>query len=223
MTEQLDDDALDLLLDSVEPEGDVVLRLAGHDLTDIGEVPQQWRNVLQGREKPQAFMDHFWAPIKQLLPLTVKLLIKKTSAIGVVATAARPLSLLYLFGLDKELYANRGFLPDNAFSARATQYALPPELKRFYEIHNGWVDFFSLDGGLLPVADWRLSTAPDAPYLEIYRNGSDSFGFDVSSKPPVPVALQPNEDIVERVPDLWAWLDQAYASALEDLDDAPSD
>lgn len=216
---RLDDDAVDLLLDNVEAEGAPVLRVAGEELGPV-EVPEPWKDVLEGAEEPVTFIQRIWAPLSSLLPRTLALLPKKISAIALLQTETRPQSLLYLFGLDKELYANRGFLPSRKFTELARRYSLEPQLAAFYGVHDGWVDFFSLDAGLLPASDWRFGPPEEAAFLEIYRNGSDSLRYDLSTKPPSLVALQPDEEVVQSVQNLWPWLDAAYAETLDDLEDA---
>ena len=170
---------------------------------------------------PQALVRRLWQPVAHLLPRTLDLLARRTDALLLLTTAARPCSLLYCFGTDLQLFAQRGFLPCAAQSTSQQAAPTPPfELLPFYRLHDGFVDFFSSDGGPLPLADWREVRDPDgvAPtLLEFYVDGSCSAGFEVSAPRVRAWHLDPDEDEVRAIEPIWPWLDEVLAGSLEDI------
>ena len=224
MSATLEPEAIELLLENVASEEDARFLSPGEITDAAGTLPQPWIEMLAANIEPAKFVERWWAPVQDRLPETVQLLKQKTSCLVLLATRQKPLSLVYCFGTDKGLFANRGFLPVS--DARSiNRRDLPVELGALYQIHDGWLDFFSSDDGLLPINEWRMlgSKTGTPPFLEIYLNGNTSMGFDMSSRPARAFSLLPDEEIVEPVGDIWAWLDEAFAAGLEDIADASSD
>jgi len=216
-------EAIDLLLDALTQEGRPQLVFPGEPVGSVPAMPQMWIDMLVSEVDPATFIERWWMPMRDRLPSTLSLLKRKTSCLGVLSTEKRPLSLLYCFGTEKSLFANRGFLPLQDYDAAIRGYRLATDLSPFYRVHDGWVDVFSGDGGPLPVAEWHLlggDTGDSSRFLEIYLNGGMSMGFDLSVQPAVAYALWPDEAKVEPVANVWAWLDRALADGLEDLGDA---
>lgn len=216
-----DQDAIDLLMETVEAEGSPLLVFPGQPLPAPDELPPQWRELLAGRESPAAFIARAWAGLQEILPRTLELLPARTTTIALLRTASRPPSLVYLFGADKNLYANRGFAPRRLPAGPAVPPgAWPVDVAPFLAVHDGWVDFFSLDGGLLPADDWRVAAEDEAPFLQIFRNGASAAGFELADPGAGILFLDTDEDQVAQVPDFWRWLDDYYVTSLEELEDA---
>jgi hypothetical protein len=93
------------------------------------------------------------------------------------------------------------------------------DLAPLLAVHDGWVDFFSLDGGVLPTNDWRLVNEDEAPLLEVFRDGAAGVGVDFSAATPGVVLLDPDAEAVEPIADFWRWLDEFHAASLDELDD----
>ncbi|HEX6842554.1 MAG TPA: hypothetical protein VF113_13545 [Stellaceae bacterium] len=220
-----DSEAIELLLENVAAEEDARLIFQGEQGATAAGLPQAWIDMLTKPGKPAEFIDRWWAPVRDRLPATIGLLKQKTSSIGLLTTRQSPASLVYCFGTDKSLFANRGFMPVRDYAQAVRGRELPLDLSALYRIHDGWVDFFSSDDGLLPIGKWHVLGGKGGvpPFLEVYLSGSTSMGFDIASRPARAHALLPDEDTVEPVGDVWAWLDEALANNLEDLDDAEND
>lgn len=216
-----DASGLETLWDSVVSEGDVRFWLPGDDLGSVGEIPETWREAVRPDSDPRAFVRRLWQPVEQLLPRTLDLLARHTDGLLLMTTASRPCSLVYCFGTDRQLFAQRGFLPCSAeASSQLAARTLPFDVLPFYRVHDGFVDFFASDGGPLPLAQWREVADPDgvAPtLLEFYVDGSRSAGFELSAHPARAWLLDPDEDEVRAIEQLWPWLDEVLASSLEDL------
>lgn len=221
MSKVAESEAVELLLDAVDAEGNPAFVFPGQATSLPATLPAEWRELLAGRETPAAFIARTWSGLQGRLPRTLDLLPRKTSAIALLRTDLRPLSLVYLFGLSKDLYANRGFAPLRGNEVpEASRQRLPVDLLPLQGVHDGWVDFFSLDGGVLPTRDWRVLGEEGAPqFLEIFRDGADALGVELGEPESGFLFMCPDEDSLTAVPDLWEWLDERYAGSLEDLED----
>jgi hypothetical protein len=224
MSTTFDSDAVQMLLEQVASEGEPRLYLPGDDLPDaLASLPSAWRNLVTQDESPADFVHQWWKPLGAMLPATIELLERKTSVVALLLTRTEPPSLVYCFGTDKTFFASRGYLPLVDCEKKLHPLALATDLTPLYIVHDGWVDFFSGDGGPSRFASWRKvggQSGSSDSFLEVYVNGSSSAGFDLTVSPAPAYSLLPDENEVEPIPDFWAWLDDALATTLEDLDDA---
>jgi hypothetical protein len=220
MSAKPDDEAIDMLLDAIAGEGPARLVFPREAGAPVASMPHDWIALIEGSETPAAFIRRTWAPVQALLPRTCELLAARTSAIALLATAMRPPSLVYMFGLSKDLLASRGFAPDPEWTPAYRAGDWPMDLAPLLSVHDGWVDFFSHDGGVLPSREWRVIGEGEAPLLEVFRNGAAAVGVDFSVAKPAVVLLDPDADAVLPIADFWSWLDDFHASSLEEMDDA---
>jgi hypothetical protein len=215
-----DASGLEMLWDAVAAEGDVRFWLPTDDPSVANTIPKGWLEGLKADSEPGAFVRRCWQPLQDRLPRTVELLARHTDGILLLTTASRPPSLVYCFGTDRQLFAQRGFVPCTDEAIRTLgERRLPVDLAPLYRVHDGFVDFFSSDGGPLPLDAWRLVRHPDGDggdLLEFYVNGSNSAGFE-KSDPVHAWYLDPDDEEVVRIDDLWSWLDEMLAVSLEDL------
>jgi hypothetical protein len=216
----LTQDAYSSILEQVAHEGEPLLILSQDKLPARAvDIPASWSRILAQPDAHKLVLSELWEPVKTLLPATMDALQKNLSGVALLLTNERPPSLLYLFGLDADFYAHRGFaplekLPD--FGARLSADLLP-----FYQVHDGWVDFFSEDFGLVPAAQWRRTGAEEngtGGFLSIFSNGSAALGFDLEEGDAY--ALWPDDDEVEAVPDFWVALDEWLAEQLDEVGDS---
>jgi hypothetical protein len=215
----LSQDAYDSILEQVSHEGDPLLILPPQDqLPARADIPASWARILSKPDAHKLVLAELWEPVKTLLPGTLDGLKKKLSGVALLLTASRPPSLLYLFGLDSNFYAHRGFAPVSRLPELGVR--LSADLQPLYGLHDGWVDFFSGDFGPVPSGQWRHIGAEEdgtGGFLGIFSNGSAALGFDLEDGTGDAYALWPDDDEVEEVPDFYAALDQWLAGQLKDI------
>jgi hypothetical protein len=181
------------------------------------EVPAAWQELVGRADAHRRVVSALWSTLEPRLPNTVRQLTRRVRALALAVTEAHPVSLLYLFSGDHELYAQRGFPPAASLPPAAAR--LKVRLGEFYRVHDGWVDLFGGDGGPRPVAAWRHVPPGDPEgFLEIYSSGTTSLGFDLGETTPGCYEIIPDEDRVEPLADFWAALDERIVQNLEDLD-----
>ena len=164
-------------------------------------------------------IQQIWGPLRSCIPQTVDVVTTKLRGLAALVTDAQPPSLVYLFSQDDETFAHRGYAP--ASSLPEISRHLPVSLIEFYEVHDGWVDLFSGDMGLLPTGDWQVIGREEGVsdgFLELFLHGGSALGFDLDNSPPTACILW-SDGNVENVDDFWGRLDRWIALNLEDMDD----
>lgn len=177
-----------------------------------------WERCLTANVTVGECVSRLWESLKPVLPRTVAALAEKTSALAVLKTAERGVSLVYFVGDLQDGEIRRGHAPARELPPLSKLF--PIDLQPFYRVHDGFVDFMTDDAGLLPIGSWvtvpdRRSGAPS--FVKVVLEDSDAFGFDVSETPCVAYLLQPDSGDVEAVDEPWGYLDELMATSMEEM------
>jgi hypothetical protein len=177
-----------------------------------------WAECLSAKVTVRECVSRLWAGLQGLLPRTVKALTKQTSALAILKTAERGLSLVYFIGEIPDGEVRRGYAPADQLPDIAGVF--PIDLLPFYQLHDGFVDLMTDDAGLLPTSSWI--TVPDRrtgepSLIKVVLEDSDAFGFDVSESPCKAYLLQPDSGEVTLVAKPWIYLDELMAASMEDM------
>lgn len=201
---------IDRLASFVEWEGSLEWALVPLSPQVAEGLPETWRKALSNATVQRERLAALWGPLAGKLPRAFDVFGRKLAGLAVLRTAQRPASLVYVFqDGGEDVTAVRGFLPAKSPSPLAS--ALPMELQLLQAVHDGLVHFISYDGGPLPCAEWTQigdASTGEPCLLKIAMNGSEAFGFDTSEQPPQAYRVLPDEDGVEPVADVWAYLDE---------------
>jgi hypothetical protein len=207
------------LITQIAVEGDPRILMAPIDEASLrSAIPEQWRVLLTERQSHLRTADLLWRPAESILPRLIGVLRETLQGVGLITTNRRNASLLYVFTKEGELFARRGFPPIDKLPS--VSGVLPVNLLDFYQIHNGWVDLFSGDTGLLPLDEWQIvgrENGDGQGFLEIFTTGGNGMGFDLGETPPTPYIIWSDEDI-ERVEDFWSRVDSWLATGLQSMD-----
>jgi hypothetical protein len=211
---------LTALSPSVEWEKDVQWWVVGAEEAPPGSwnVPHRWQRALSTPGSIAQRITALWSGLELLLPRTMMAYASRARCLALLYTRECGLSLVYVFNNAGELTAQRGFRPVQALPAIASQF--PVDLAPFYQLHDGLVNVWSGDGGLLPIAQWQTLVDPESgqqSLVKMANNGPDAFGFDVSATPVQAYSVWPDEDEVRLEQDTWGFLDNLLASWVEDL------
>jgi hypothetical protein len=213
----------DLLADyspSVDWEGEPAWATVPADplvATNMG-VDARWLQPLTANVPVGECVSKLWMELAPMVPRTAGALSAKTTALAILQTRKFGASLIYFIGRGDDMTVRRGYSPSNALPGMSNTF--PVDLKRFYQLHDGFVNFMSHDGGPLPALEWRTVVDRESgrpSLVKIAMDGSEAFGFDVSESPVQGYVLRPNDGEVEAVTDAWAFLDDLMASRIEDL------
>jgi hypothetical protein len=204
----------------VEEEGDVEwvnVPLSAARARELALDPW-WTRCLTAKVTTRECVSRLWTNLKDVLPRTVAGLAKKTSALAILKTAEKGVSLVYFIGDIPDGEVRRGYAP--AHELPDISKVFPIDLKPFYQLHDGFVDFMTDDSGLLPTRAWI--TVPDRrtgkpSLVKVVMEGSEAFGFDVSESPCRAYLLQPDSGDVELVTDPWEYLDDLMATSIEEM------
>jgi hypothetical protein len=181
------------------------------------QLPDAWRKPLTESGSARDAATALWSDLERVLPRTWAVLTNQLHGLALLRTRERGVTLVYVFSDDGDLSALRGGLPASALPAVAELF--PTDLAPLYQVHDGFVNLASDDGGPLPLTNWKTLVDPiskEASLVKIAVNGSDAFGFDISEQPVQAYAVWPDEDEVEALDDPWAFLDEMIASPFED-------
>lgn len=184
-------------------------------------LPASWRDAAVSSGSKRAIIRKIWGGVATTLPRTYTLILDRVVDISILATDRNPSSLVYFFRNADQIIARRGYAPLTAMPAIAAKFS--EDLFPFYSMHNGWVNFFSDDGGLLRVTDWESfpnADGADPGFVKVASLGSNAFGWDVSSSPPECYTLWPDDDDVERVDEPWSELDGWMSASIKNMDPA---
>ncbi|HEY8460330.1 MAG TPA: hypothetical protein VIM99_08125 [Blastocatellia bacterium] len=209
----------DSIIKQVSHEGDPMLLLPPvAEIPAHDAVPPAWSRILTQPDAHKLVLSELWAPAQSFLPATVAALKKNLRGVALLLTSSRPPSLLYLFGREGDLYAHRGYAPAAALPDPGV--ALSADLLPFYQLHNGWVDFYSGDFGPYPISEWRRYGFDEngaGGFLNVFGNGGNALGFDLTDGESY--ALWTNDGEIEAVPDFWAELDGWIAEQIGGISD----
>jgi hypothetical protein len=154
--------------------------------------------------------------------------------VGLLSTEDVPASLIYFFRDGDYLFAYRGRPPLSERQLRDAK--VPQEFLDFYRIHDGWVLYYSEDGGPAPHGEWSSVSAcwPNAVWqlppgdisanalTVVYRDGED-FAL---AYPPLIVSTMPmwcsSNGTADVVLDVWAAIDDDIGFVLEQLQCIPA-
>lgn len=217
---RIDETHLSELLDNVTSEGNPRLLVAPVAISEIRVVPMIWQELLTSPNADRLITRTLWAPVAQLLPKTVASIENKLRGLAILSTEKKRPSLIYLFTKEGDFFARRGYPPVTQLPEISRKLSV--DISPLYDIHDGWVDFFSGDGGTMPINEWQVlgESAPGRRdgFLEVYSTGGSSLGFDLSESPASPYAIWSEGD-VEPLESWWNKLDQRLANNLEPFDD----
>jgi hypothetical protein len=219
-TMKLDPEVLAEYSTFVEEEGDVEwisVPLSAAQARELALEPA-WAQCLTAKITARECVSRLWGNLKHSLPRTVAALAKKTSALAILSTTERGVSLVYFIGDIPDGEVRRGYAP--ARELPDISKVFPIDLKPFYQLHDGFVDLVTDDAGLLPTRAWI--TVPDRhtqkpSLVKVVLEDSDAFGFDVSDSPCQAYLLQPDSGDVELVTDPWEYLDELMAASMEEM------
>lgn len=211
------------ILEQVADEGDPRLILPQDKLPARDAIPASWARILAQPNAHELVLSELWDPVKSLLPATLGALRKNLGEVALLLTESRPPSLLYVFDVDGDFYAHRGFAPVTTLPDLGVR--LSADLLPFYRLHDGWIDFFSNDFGPAPSSQWQRIGMDEkgGGFVGIFGNGSAALGFSLGAGGGTAYALWPGDEEVEEVPDFWAALDEWMAEQLNDLGDGDDD
>jgi hypothetical protein len=215
----LNQDDYDSIIGQVSDEGDPLLLLPPVvEIPAHNSIPVAWSRILAQPDAHKLVLSELWAPVQSFLPATVAAMKKNLRGVALLLTASSPPSLLYLFGHDGDLYAHRGYAPAEVLPDLGVR--LSADLLPFYQLHDGWVDFYGADFGPYPINQWRRVGVDEngaGGFLSIFGNGSNALGFDMEDGKSY--ALWTDDEEVEAVPNFWAELDEWVVEQIEDMGD----
>jgi hypothetical protein len=177
-----------------------------------------WQDLLTAQITMQERVSRLWSGLEKLMPRSRAVFAEKSIGHALLRTRESTFSLVYLFEAAGDLTARRGYLPAAQLPPVSSYF--PVDLKPLYGVHDGIINLMSYDGGPLPTRQWKTLVDKDtgeASLVKIALDGSEAFGFDISESPCLAYVVRPDEEEVEQVEDVWAFLDDLLASPLEDL------
>lgn len=181
-------------------------------------VPAAWAKALTQSADIEACILELWSGLQAFMPRTRAVFAKKAIGLAVLRTRASGLSLVYVFDAGAELTAFRGFAPVEALPPIAASF--PVDLSPLYRLHDGLWNFMSCDAGPMPSHDWETLEDPESgedSLVKILMDGSDMLGFDVSEPRCPAYHVQPNDETVQPVDDVWVLLDEIVAAPIENI------
>ncbi|MDH3327339.1 MAG: hypothetical protein OEM38_11560 [Gammaproteobacteria bacterium] len=201
------------------------LNISLQNITDenlLNKLPSQWRDLFSGKKNTNQFIESSWYPLAKSLPTTIDLLKKKVKKIALLEKQeSRGFSLLYLFLQNDSLHIRIANPP--AFELPELFTEINYDIKKLYQVHNGFIDLISKDAGFLPLENIEIFTNQETggnSFLKIFGNGPNSLGFDLEDNNKTPYIIWGADDDIEIVDDFWIELDEWIAADIEDFDDA---
>ena len=216
------------LIDRVVHEGNPELLLGPLDQL-TADLPPSWTKVLSA-SNPREAAAHLWIPMVDRLPRVCLALRERLHGVGLLLTEEVPASLIYFFSDGDYVFAYRGRLPLS--EGRSKINHLPGDFLDFYRIHDGWVLYYSEDGGPAPSTEWvslsdlwtevawKLPPGDASPdtLITVYRDGDEfALAYNISALPALPLSCR-NDGTADVLLDMWAAIDREIGSFLEDLD-----
>ncbi len=214
----MDQDTLNEFTRFIEWEKSPKWTLLDLEGTSVDDLDTCWLNALSGRATAKQRVAALWSNIADVMPRSKIAFEEKIFGLSLLKTNESNMSLVYFFESKGELSVRRGYAPVSSLPPIADLF--PVDLRPFYAIHDGLINFMSYDDGPLPVKKWRNITIPGsvAPsFVEIAVDGSEGFGFDVSESPCKAYVISPDSDEVELVTDVWEYLDNLVACRIENM------
>lgn len=218
------------LIDRVVHEGEPEL-LLGPLVSPPSDLPPAWGEVLTA-EDPRAAVAALWQPMADRLPRVWRALQERLPRVGLLRTEEVPVSLIYFFSDGDDSVKYRGRLPLAETKLAASR--LPEEFLDFYRIHDGWVLYYSEDGGPAPSTewlplsdlwtevDWKLPPGEVSldTLTSVFRDGDElALAYDTSASSGLPLLCR-DDGTIDVLLDMWAAIDREIGLFLEELDPA---
>jgi len=216
------------LVDRVVQEGDPQLSI-GPLAAPLDDVPAEWVPILTSAD-PRTAIAHLWRSVAHRLPRTYLALRERLHAVALLRTEETPASLVYLFTDGTEWVPYRG-RPAVA-EAALKRSRLPDDFLEFYRIHDGWVLYYSEDGGPVPSTEWlpisRFWTEvvwklppgdiSEESAIAVYRDGDElAFAYETAMTPAAPLGCF-GDGSVDVLLDMWAAIDRELGGFLAEMD-----
>ena len=204
-------------MDSCEGEGKATFAFA--PLTEVpSTLPRAWARALTDARPTEAVLDGLWAPLAKSYPKTLKTLRRTLQRVGLLTTAKRSHSIVYVFELedDGEPTMRRGHLPATELPKSASR--LPKDFLAFYGVHDGWLDEDAMMGPRRS-AEWAPLGArgPSRDFLVTFEgHGPGNLGFDLS-EPDAPCYTVWTSGAPTRVRDVAKEIDGWIVAQMEEL------
>jgi hypothetical protein len=224
---RLHDEQYAELIDRVVDEGEPEL-IIGPLAKPPSELPAHWIEALKAHD-PYAAIAQLWKPMEMRLPRVCQALRDRLQGIGLLRTEEREQSLLYFFADEESVFAFRGYPALSTELLDSSQ--LPQEFLDFYQIHNGWVNYDSEDGGPLPIEQWLPipevwpdvtftgppgDSSPDA-WIRVFHDDPElALVFDTSTSPVLPLRCR-NDGTIDVLLDIWISIDREIGEFLEQM------
>ncbi|KIG09604.1 hypothetical protein [Caballeronia concitans] len=210
----------DELTEFVEWEGDVEWIELPADAAKLAalNVPAAWHAALTQSPDVESCVLELWSGLAAVMPRTRAAFSKKAVALALLRTNKTPLSLVYVFDTGTILTARRGYPPVDALPDIARKF--PVDLSPLYALHDGLTHFASGDAGPMPSDEWETLQDPESgeeTLVKILMDGSEMLGFSISEPQCPAYFVQPEDDSVEQIDDVWALLDEILAAPIENF------
>ncbi len=213
---EYEEEARDIALDAADEEGKATFSFAPLTKPPTG-LPPAWKKALTARSPTSAVLA-LWEPLAKTYPKTLRGLERTLQRVGLLTTAKRGHSLVYLFELEDDGGATlrRGYPPAKKFPKVAPRLA--EDFLAFYAVHDGWLDEDAMMGPRRAV-DWAPlgESGPSRDFLVTFEgHGPGNLGFDLSEKDARCYTVW-NSDKPERVRKVAAEIDDWMAVRMEEF------
>jgi hypothetical protein len=178
-------------------------------------VPARWMASLTGAMTFEERIGRLWGDLRLSLPRSYAVYSRNLYGLALLETQGRGWSLVYGFRMRQRLTLRRGFSPTPSLPPVAARF--PADLSPLYSLHDGLVHFMTDDAGPLPASEWeRVTSEGDAEpsLVKVALHGSEAFGFDISVDPVQAYRLSPDDDDVQPIDNVWAYLDDLIEGPL---------
>jgi len=209
-------EAREIALDAAYGEGKASFAFAPLTKPPTG-LPPAWKKALTDADPTTAVLA-LWEPIAKTYPKTLRVLRRTLQRVGLLTTARRGQSLVYLFELEDDEGATlrRGYPPAKKLPKSAPRLA--EDFLAFYAVHDGWLDEDAMMGPRRAV-DWAPlgESGPSRDFLVTFEgHGPANLGFDLSEKD-APCYRVWTKDKPERVRKVAAKIDDWMAVQMEEF------
>lgn len=213
---EYEEEAREIAIDAAYGEGKATFSFAPLTKPPAG-LPPAWKKVLTDKSPTTAALA-LWKPIAKTYPKTFRVLERTLQRVGLLTTAKRGHSLIYLFELEDDGGATlrRGYPPAKKLPKSASRLAR--DFVALYAVHDGWLDEDAMMGPRRS-ADWAPlgTTGPSRDFLVTFEgHGPATLGFDLSEKD-APCYRVWTNDKPERARKVAATIDDWMAVQMEEF------
>ena len=193
----------------------------------LAQIPKLWLDILSLGKVDFDRLRELWQPVINKFGVVFEELKKRLQGLVILLEDNQLPSLLYIFFNGEELFCHRGFFPikiqEIPEKIKPFWLALPEDVRKLWNIHNGWVCLFSLSNGHMPIhmlhllsQDWwgiEVEVIENLPFdnentvIVFNYGGSGCIGFEISHQ----------ENKIESRP-LVIWWNNATNPDLDDND-----